>query len=119
MLAPLATPADPESAPLRVIVVDDHPLYREGIVRALASHGPAVPVVLLSAFTDEEPVRARLQAVAALVLAHRGLDKARDRRRPRRRRGRSSPGPVRGDREARRRHPLRSARAARQLGLVR
>lgn len=103
---------DPNSSPLRVIVVDDHPLYRRGIVHALeaagetvlaeapdgqsalelirlhqpdvavvdvsmpgidgidllgaiARHGPAVPVVLLSAFSDEPLVRAGLQAGAA------------------------------------------------------
>jgi two-component system nitrate/nitrite response regulator NarL len=102
--------------PLRVIVADDHPLYRRGIVRALEAdggtvlaeaadgasaldlirrhvpdvavvdirmplldgidvvgalsrHGPAVPVVLLSAFSDEPLVRACLQAGAAAYVA--------------------------------------------------
>jgi two-component system, NarL family, nitrate/nitrite response regulator NarL len=101
---------------MRVIVADDHPLYRQGIVRALeaagetvlaeaadglsaldlirrevpdvavvdvrmpgldgidvigalARHGPAVPVVLLSAFSDEPLVRAGLQAGAAAYVA--------------------------------------------------
>jgi two-component system nitrate/nitrite response regulator NarL len=99
-------------SPLRVIVADDHPLYRQGIVRALeaageivvaeaedgrsalelisthqpdvalvdvsmpgldgidvvehlAAHGPDVPVVLLSAFSDEPLVRSGLLAGAA------------------------------------------------------
>lgn len=116
MAPPHGTPADPDPPPLRVIVVDDHPLYRQGIVRALeaggqtvvaeagdgpaaldlirrhvpdvavvdfsmpgldgidlvgalARHGPAVPVVLLSAFSDEPLVRAGLQAGAAAYVA--------------------------------------------------
>ena len=103
-------------APLRVIVADDHPHYRQGIVRALeaageivlaeagdgstaldlirrhvpdvavvdinmpglhgidvvgalARDGPPVPVVLLSAFSDEPLVRAGLQAGAAAYVA--------------------------------------------------
>jgi two-component system nitrate/nitrite response regulator NarL len=102
--------------PLRVIVADDHPRYRQGIVRALeaageivlaeagdgstaldlirrhvpdvavidinmpglhgidvvgalARHGPPVPVVLLSAFSDEPLVRAGLKAGAAAYVA--------------------------------------------------
>ena len=102
----------PIQSPLRVIVADDHPLYRQGIVRALeaagevvvaeagdgrsalelicthrpdvalvdvsmpgldgidvveelAMHGPDVPVVLLSAFSDEPLVSSALQAGAA------------------------------------------------------
>jgi two-component system nitrate/nitrite response regulator NarL len=105
--------APAEQTRLRVIVADDHPLYREGIVRALEStgafdvihqapdgatalelirlhepdvavldvrmpgmdgidvtaalarYGPAVPVVLLSAFDDEPLVVAGLEAGAA------------------------------------------------------
>jgi DNA-binding NarL/FixJ family response regulator len=108
-----AAPATGASKPsLRVIVADDHPLYRQGIVRALetageivvaeagdgatalelirthqpdvaivdvsmpeldgidlvgrlAREGPDVPVLLLSAFSDEPLVRAALQAGAA------------------------------------------------------
>ena len=107
---------------LRVIVADDHPLYRQGIVRALESegafevtgqasdgstalalirdhepdvalldvrmpgmdgidvvaalarYGPAVPVVLLSAFDDEQLVAAGLEAGAAAY-----VDKTADR----------------------------------------
>jgi two-component system nitrate/nitrite response regulator NarL len=105
----------PSRAPLHVIVVDDHPIYRQGIVRALrmageivdaeegdstialaeirrlrpdvalvdvrmpgldgidmiaalARHGPDVPVVLLSAFSDEPLIRAGLEAGAAAYL---------------------------------------------------
>ena len=101
--------------PLHVIVVDDHPIYRQGIVRALrvagelvdaeegngttalarireiepdvalvdvrmpgldgidliaalARHGPDVPVVLLSAFGEEQLIRAGLEAGAAAYL---------------------------------------------------
>lgn len=101
---------------LRVIVADDHPMYRQGIVRALeaagvsvlaeagdgeialalirhhepdvalldvsmpgldgidvvaalARQGPEVPVVLLSAFSDEPLVRAGLQAGAATYVS--------------------------------------------------
>ena len=110
------TPACSGRRSLRVIVADDHPLYRQGIVgaleaageavlaeaadgqtalglirrhvpdvavvdirmpgldgidvvEALARHGPAVPVVLLSAFSDEPLVRADLQAGAAAYVA--------------------------------------------------
>ena len=107
---------------LRVIVADDHPLYRQGIVRALESwgtfevtaqasdgftalalirrhepdvalldvrmpgmdgidvvaalarYGPPVPVVLLSAFDDEQLVAAGLEAGAAAY-----VDKTADR----------------------------------------
>jgi two-component system, NarL family, nitrate/nitrite response regulator NarL len=103
--------------PLRVLVADDHPLYRQGIVRALEStgafevthqasdgatalelirrhepdvavldlrmpgmdgidvtaalarYGPAVPVVLLSAFDDEPLVAAGLEAGAAAYVS--------------------------------------------------
>lgn len=108
---PAGVPIAPPTA-LRVIVADDHPMYRRGIVRALeaagvtvvaeagdgeialalirhhepdvalldvsmpgldgidvvaalARQGPQVPVVLLSAFSDEPLVRAGLQAGAA------------------------------------------------------
>jgi two-component system, NarL family, nitrate/nitrite response regulator NarL len=102
---------------LRVLVADDHPLYRQGIVRALESsgefevvgeaadgatalarirrekpdvavldvrmpgmdgidvvaalarHGPAVPVVLLSAFDDTRMATAGLEAGAAAYLS--------------------------------------------------
>ncbi len=104
-------------APLRIVVADDHPLYRHGIVRALqdsgafevvgeaadggtaldlirrqhpdvalldvrmpvidgidiiaalARYGPAIPVVLLSAFEDEQLITAGLQAGAAAFLS--------------------------------------------------
>lgn len=103
------------TGPLRVVVVDDHPLYREGIVRALEAagilvvgeagdgdaalalirerqpdvalldvsmpgpdgidvvaalvrQGPAVPVVLLSAFGDPALILAGLQAGAATYI---------------------------------------------------
>jgi len=109
MTGPLDRAATP---PLRVVVVDDHLLYRQGIVRALetagaivvgeagdgrsalelirghqpdvalvdvsmpgldgidvvaelARRGPDVPVVLLSAHSDEALVRAGLEAGAA------------------------------------------------------
>jgi two-component system nitrate/nitrite response regulator NarL len=107
---------------IRVVVADDHPLYRQGIVRALdasgdflvigdasdgagalslirslepdialldvrmpvldgvdvvlalALHGPDVPVVLLSAFSDKQLVESGLEAGAAAY-----IDKAQDR----------------------------------------
>lgn len=110
-----ATAREPVTV-LRVLVADDHPLYRQGIVRALegtgafevthqasdgaaalelirrhepdvavldvrmpgmdgidvvaalARHGPAVPVVLLSAFGDAPLMRAGLQAGAAAYI---------------------------------------------------
>jgi two-component system, NarL family, nitrate/nitrite response regulator NarL len=112
---PNSTAAGGEVTPLRLIVVDDHPLYRESIVQAvteagevvvadgadgtaglalirehqpdvalvdvrlpgldgidvvaaLARHGPAVPVVLLSAFGDAPLMRAGLQAGAAAYI---------------------------------------------------
>jgi two-component system nitrate/nitrite response regulator NarL len=109
--------AEAEPAKLRVIVADDHPLYRQGIVRALEStgafeviheapdgasalelirrhepdvavldvrmpgmdgidvtaalarYGPAVPVVLLSAFEDEPLVTAGIEAGAAAYVS--------------------------------------------------
>lgn len=115
----LHTVAEPvagvRTAPLRVVVVDDHPLYRDGIVRALdaagiqvvaeaadgdaalalvrehrpdvalldvnmpgldgidvvdalARRGPAVPVVLLSAFDDQPLIRSGAQAGAAAYI---------------------------------------------------
>jgi two-component system nitrate/nitrite response regulator NarL len=107
---------------IRVVVADDHPLYRQGIVRALDAsgeflvigeagdgaaalalirglepdvalldvrmpildgvdvvhalslHGPDVPVVLLSAFSDKQLVGSGLQAGAAAY-----IDKTQDR----------------------------------------
>lgn len=104
------------TATVRVVVADDHPLYRQGIIRALdayggflvigeagdgagalslirslkpdialldvrmpvldgvdvvnalALHGPDVPVVLLSAFSDEQLVNSGLEAGAAAYI---------------------------------------------------
>jgi two-component system, NarL family, nitrate/nitrite response regulator NarL len=112
-----AAPAPTEASKLRVVVADDHPLFREGMVRALeasgafaivdeasdgesalalirrhepdvalldvrmsrfdgidviaalARFGPRVPVVLLSAFADDEVVRAGLEAGAAAYIS--------------------------------------------------
>ncbi len=111
-----ATAVEPATV-LRVLVADDHPLYRQGIVRALegtgafevthqasdgasalelirrhepdvavldvrmpvmdgidvvaalARYGPAVPVVLLSAFNEEPLVAAGLEAGAAAYIS--------------------------------------------------
>jgi len=116
------SPAPAVTGDCRVIVADDHPLYREGIVRALlahggfdvvaetgdgaealrlirelqpdlalldvrmpgldgvdvvhalALHGPDVPVVMLSAFTESQLVESALEAGAAGY-----LDKGEDR----------------------------------------
>jgi two-component system nitrate/nitrite response regulator NarL len=113
---PTETPV-PEGTLLRVLIADDHPLFRQGMVRALVSsglfevaheaadgatalallrsdppdvavldlrmpgmdgidvvaalarNGPAVPVVLLSAFDDEQLVAAGLEAGAAAYLS--------------------------------------------------
>ena len=118
----LTSPAPAATGDCRVIVADDHPLYREGIVRALlahggfdvvaetadgaealrlirelqpdlalldvrmpgldgvdvvlalALHGPDVPVVMLSAFTESQLVESALEAGAAGY-----LDKGEDR----------------------------------------
>ncbi len=115
--SPIAEPAAPTlHEPLRIVVVDDHPLYRESLVRALraagedvvgegadgasalalirdwrpdvalldvrmpagdgievvaelARSGPAVPVVLLSAFDDAPLVRAGMRAGAAAYVS--------------------------------------------------
>lgn len=74
MTQPIST--SPSSAPvsLRVIVVDDHPLYREGIVRALQAAGHAVVAEASDGQRALDLIREHRPDVALVDVSMPGLD---------------------------------------------
>jgi DNA-binding NarL/FixJ family response regulator len=74
MTGPLDTPPRAAKPPLRVIVVDDHLLYRQGIVRALEAAGAIVVAEVGDGRSALELIREHQPDVALVDVSMPGLD---------------------------------------------